>query len=85
MPEDPKPDSRLLSAMRRRIWSPLRDFMVDGEKHTQMKPDAPKTYASLLRAGWTPYFGPGEADSRGWVVPGSDPTITPVPSKPRQI
>jgi hypothetical protein len=61
--------TRLLSPNRRRIWPNKRS--IDSELST--------TEAALKRLGWLPYSGPAEVDARGWIVPGSDPLVIPLP------
>lgn len=34
------------------------------------------TWEALLKCGWKPYDGPAETDPRGYIVKGSDPSIS---------
>jgi len=70
------PPQRLLSPTKRRIWNPYTPNKVGG---ADLREKAAMTYACLRKAGWTDYAGPGLVDSRGYVIPESDPSIKPEP------
>lgn len=71
---------RLLSPMRRRIWSPQHP-QTFALKRT---PEADAiTEKNLKYAGWTEYFGSAQVDSRGWVIPDADPDV--VPAGPNEV
>lgn len=68
----------LLSPNRRRLWKPTARQIVDDREGTM------RTLQALIGLGWTPYDGPGTADSRGWYR-ADDPAVVPAPVTPRRI
>ena len=77
-------DARLLSPLRKRIYpnamtgthigsaGPIVKATRQGAEPGQ--PDS-VTWDCLERLGWTVYTGPAETDERGYIIPGTDPSI----------
>lgn len=68
---------RLLSPTQSRIFQPDLDRETPEEVQAAVAA-AKVTARALINAGWRVYGGPGVADGRGWVIPGSDPALTPI-------
>lgn len=88
MPTPLDPRMRLLSPTKTRIY-PNPSTGVEGNQEvgpvfavqrgglSRGQADA-VTMAALLKLGWKQYEGPARTDDRGWVIPGTDPTVRPL-------